>query len=188
MPSYASTQDIFDAVERLTPDERVAIWRSASRFLVGTRFSGPADLFYETVDRLLQGRRHWPLSLDFCVYLHGAMESVAGTDRQRHENALRSRAPLEDMLDCARDGALRTESVLERLLRQERVEVAARAADEARRSLEGDPNAQRVIDGWIAGLSPGEICLAYLMSDSAYDAARKRALRAIHKLVGPRAD
>jgi hypothetical protein len=185
---YASKDHIFNTIENLTDAEKIDLWRCASRFLVGTRFSGPADLFHETVNLLLQGSRHWPLRISFGAYMRAAMMSVAGTDRERHENQLAEWTPVEELLDRARQDCLREDSVLDLLLQKERVELAMLAMELARATLSSDVPALRVIDGWIAGMSPEEICHDFVMKVPVYDAARKRALRAIHKEIARMSD
>lgn len=177
----ATIEHIFSTIENLTDSEKADLWRSASRFLVGTRFSSPIDLFNETVDLLLQGSRNWPLSISFGAYMRAAMMSVAGTDRERHENQFASWTPLEDLLDRATQDSLRADSILEKLLQKERVELAMLAMELGRVAISSDVSAQQVIDGWVAGMTPEEICEAYELSGPVYDAARKRALRAVHK-------
>lgn len=180
---HATVEHIFTTLMNLTDSEKADLWRSGSRFLVGTRYSSPIDLFNETIDLLLQGSRKWPLSISFGAYMRAAMMSVAGTDRERHENQFASWSPLEDLLDRATQDNLRSDSILERLLQKERVELALLAMELARVTISGDEAAQQVIDGWVAGMSPEEICEASEMNRPIYDAARKRALRAVHKEI-----
>lgn len=185
---HASKDHILNTIANLTDAEKIDLWRCASRFLVGTRFSSPSDLFHETVDLMLQGSRHWPLNISFGAYMRSAMQSVAGTDRERHENQFASWSPIEELLDRATQDNLRADSVLEQLLQKERVELAMLAMELARAALASDALALRVIDGWTEGMSPEEICHEFVMKAAVYDAARKRALRAIHKEIARMGD
>jgi hypothetical protein len=181
--AHATNDDIFAAIELLTPADKIQIWQSASRFLGGTRFSEPADLFHETLDLLLCGSRHWPTNVPFLVYLRKAMMSVAATDRERHETVRTRGASVEDLSDYSQHASLRTASVIDWLLDQERVAEAVQALHLARAALARDRGAQRVIDGWLDAMDRDEICAGPAMSLAAYDSARKRALRETRKHV-----
>jgi len=59
--------------------------------------------------------------------------------------------------------------------------LAMLAAEQARDSLKGDLDAQRVIDGMVAGLEPVEACMEFGILPELYEPARKRAARALRR-------
>lgn len=176
--AHASKQQILDKLRHLTEEEKLDIWRTAASFLGGTTFSGPADLFHETVSLLLAGSRHWPIHVGFCCYMRTAMKSVAGTSRELHSNARTMDFPFEDRL-LPRAQELGGPTPLDDLLERERLSLAIGALRRARAALKGDTAAAGVVDGWLRALSDTEIRSKRALSQGDYDAAKKRAMRAV---------
>ena len=183
---HATQDQIRNAANALDDDQLAAIYLTASRYIGGTRFNEPADLFSETFGLMLQGTRRWPLALPFDVYLNLAMRSVAGDDRELHENCRTARSPVEEILEIMECQGAARPSALDRMLELERLEIAVDALEKAWSDSSRDQPARRVIEGWLAEMDAPEICAAFDMAEPIYDAARKRALRVIRKHVAGR--
>ena len=168
----------------LDEDQLMGLRKTASQYIDETRFSEPLDLIYEVLHLMLEGRRNWPLHVDFSMCIVMVARSVADGCRQRLENAPGARQSFEEMFDndAASFGA--HPSPEEELIAMEDRAVAHRAADAIRESLDDDRDGQRVLNGMLAGLSPKEACASFNLTPKAFDAAQHRVMR---RLRPPRA-
>ena len=176
----ATTQQILDKLRQLTEEEKLDLWRNAGSFLRATKFTCPADLFHETVSLLLAGQRHWPVQIGFCCYMRAAMKSVAGSSRKLLANASSVDAPFEE-LEALAARASPANSPLDKLIERERLSAAIKALSRAKAALDGDGEAIGVVDGWLRAMSNEEIRSAVALSQEDYNAAKKRAMRAVRK-------
>jgi len=181
---YATVEEVRAAAAALPGKTLAALYYSASKHLAGTGLSEAEDLFSETFARYLQGTRRWPLHIPFDVCLHVAMEGVASDQRKLHANS--RRAPLPEEEPAGSGPALRGSgpSALELLAEKRRVELAWAAMEAALPDLADDPAALRLLEGWLGGEDPGDSRKESGLGEAAYDAARKRALRAVRKRTG----
>lgn len=129
------------------------------------------DLLAEALDRMLSGRRPWPVGLPLPSFLSGVMRSIA--DEWGKADA---RQPL--IADRGQDEA----------------EVAASADpagdngelfDEMRLQLAADDDGRGVFDHMRLGTYRAEAKAALGMDDTRYDTARRRMLRNLLKAFGP---
>ena len=182
MPTYATKQQVMDAIRNLTPDEWTMLARGARQWVGGAGMD-PLDLVNETMARLLEGRRHWPIHVSFGPFVQITMRGVAGNERDRARNAPGSHASwelLEGKPDC---GVLARPSVEHALSDAQRANIAREAAAAARERLGADPLAQRAIDAMLAEMEVEEACAEWGMSPSQFEAARKRANRLIKRII-----
>lgn len=189
----ATPDQIEQALEELSDADWMRLRKLATRHLWGTRLASPDDLIGETVDRLLRGKRHWPIGLPFIPWMDGAMKSVAdgfrNLDRAKLEvlaaeltgddEEFAGREPM-DMLavDC--------ETPLDTMLTVE----AQKEADAARAKLEdhfrGDEEVGWILMGIDEGLRGEEIQEIGEMGKTQYETARKRLRRGIERLFSER--
>jgi len=183
MTTYATTAEILETFASLSDDD-LAIMRKAARMhLHASRFTEPLDLIHETLNLLLDGRRNWPKHMEFGPFMFATMRSVANSDRQLHEACMSIGASVEDMFHAGAHAQAFVPSVEEQLLAKEPRRMVQQAAREARDALDGDPDAQSVIDGMLADLSSNDIRADAKMSHAAYESARKRAARRLKKAI-----
>ena len=177
MTTYATTTDILDAYAALDDEQLAGLRKTASLYIHQTRFSEPLDLIHEVLHLMLEGRRNWPLHVDFCMCVVMVAHSVADAHRQRKENAPGARQDIDDVL--ARDASLLggSPSVEDELIAMENSAVAQRMARAIRPSLADDQDGQRVLNGLLAGMSPKETCESFGLSPKAFDAAKHRVMR-----------
>ena len=184
MTEYATPQEIIDAYANLSDREKRALLAIAAKNISGSRFSDPLDLIHEALYLAVEGRRNWPRGLDFAVFLGMTARSVAFADRNASGNARMDGRPVDELLDWSRDGASvshpSAESCAERAQDWERI---ARKLDSAHgRLLRRDPVAAKVFEGIVADRTVGELRRELNLQVAEYDAARKRALRALRTI------
>lgn len=180
MTQYASPQDIMDAFANLADQERRVIYAAARKQLGGTRFSEPLDLVHEALFLALDGRRNWPLGLDFAIFLLMTIRSVAYAERKVSENAMAMRAPVEDILEWSIAEHAAHPSAEECVQKAQGSRAAWAKVESARRVLaERDPIATRVLDGAVAEEPAAQLRRELRICAAEFDAARKRVLRAL---------
>ena len=193
----ATPNQINDALNALTEQEWTMLRRGARKWLGGTSFTEPEELFNETVARLLEGVRHWPLHIKFGPFLQLAMRSIAGHDRESQSKQAKSRGDFDEFEqggsdgDCGWEGGimmgsrLRLPSVESLQSQHQRGWLAIEAARGARAALAGDCEAQAVIDSMNECMEADEAMAAYGIGPARFEAAHKRAVRALRRRAMP---
>lgn len=177
MPVYATTTQILDAFASLDDNSLLALRCYALFHIGGTGFSEPLDLMHEALNRALEGRRNWPMNVNFGLFLALAMRSIADGERKRHENCKRSFMSIDDALEQCPEEMTPFPSAEEEFMALEEMHFAEKTASDARMAMVGDREALRVLEGLLAGLTPTEMRRNYGMDHKAFDAARHRVLR-----------
>jgi hypothetical protein len=184
MPAYATPQEIIDAFTSLTQTEKRILHAVAAKHMAGSRFSDPLDLLHEALYLAVEGRRNWPRGLDFAVFLGMTARSVAFADRSASANTKVDARPVEDLLNWSRDGAAAAhpsaEACAERAQNWRRVVGRIKSARD--RLGRRDPVAASVLEGIVAERAVGELRRELSLQVAEYDAARKRALRALRTI------
>jgi hypothetical protein len=181
MPQYANTTEILDAFASLNDSEVLALRKCAWNLLDGTSFSEPLDLIYEALNRSLDGRRNWPIHIDFGAYMNMTMKSISSGDRKLFKNKYASPVSLNELMETAPDALPCAISAEEEILAAEQFHIAHKAADAVRAALANDGEALRVLGGLQAGMSPREMCEEFSLTPKALDAARHRVMRRMQK-------
>lgn len=179
----ATTAQIIDAFQNLTPAESLALSRYAAWRMRGTTFSEPLDLVHEALARALDGRRNWSTKDTFAKFMLLAMKSIVNATRQREENNPATHFSLEAMLEEDPDQLGSTRSPEEALASGERFNACRSIAQAAYDDLDGDGPAQRVLEGLLLGMTAGEMRSAFDLNDKAFDAARHRAMRKLGRFA-----
>jgi len=194
---YATTEDICEAVERLTEAERGRIYRAGQYALFGTEYTDPLELLGEAVQRTLEGvgvkdGRHWPKDVHFVAYLIKTMQSIAeGSSNSISQSRT---AHLETMaghdgdveLALAQEGFSSPDVVEQALELEETIERQARAAADVAlidAHFANDEEIQFLIMGDKDGMTPTEIRAVSGMDQTTYDTARRRFRRGLNTLM-----
>lgn len=177
MTAYATNDEILDAFARLSDSELLALRETARQRSGGTRFSEPLDLIHEALYLALEGRRNWPLKIEFTLFLSMTMRSVADAERKRQETRLTVRVSFEEVAEIAPHRMATSRSAEDDASAIEQARLSAEALSSARASLVDDTEAREVFDGLLSGKSPIQMRQALGMSVKAFDAARHRAMR-----------
>lgn len=184
MTEYATPQEILDAFAKLTDREKRSLHGVVSQHLCGSRFSSALDLVHEALYLAIEGRRKWPRGLNFAIFLAMTARSVASADRTSSGNSRMDARPVEDLLDWSRDGATvahpSAEACAQRAQRWRRVASGINCAH-ARLRL-SDSVAALVLEGMLAERAVAESRRELNLCAAQYDAARKRALRALRTI------
>ena len=107
------------------------------------------------------------------------MRSIAHDDRKSHGNQGDDR-PLDRLRDSAAESPWGyAQSAEDVAIALEGQRIAQAAASHARGSLEGDEDAQRVLNGMLAGMSAKEMCASFQIGQRTFHAARERVMRRI---------
>lgn len=180
MTQHATPQDIMDAFANLCDRERRVIHAIARKHLGGTRFSEPLDLIHEALFLAVEGRRNWPLEIDFAIFLSMTIRSVAYADRTVSENAMAARTPVEEILEWSIAPHASHPSAETCAEQAQDCRMAwSRVASARGRLAERDPIAARVLDGFVAEAPAAELRRELGICAAELDAARKRVLRAL---------
>jgi len=180
MTQHATPQEIMDAFANLSDRERRVIHAIARKHLGGTRFSEPLDLVHEALFLSVEGRRKWPLDIDFAIFLSMTIRSVAYADRTVSENAMAARVPVEDVLEWSIAPHASHPSAESCAQQAQEFRLAWSTVASARgRLAERDPLAARVLDGFMNEAPAAELRRELGICAAELDAARKRVLRAL---------
>ncbi|ATQ75807.1 hypothetical protein CR152_15685 [Massilia violaceinigra] len=178
MTQYATTQDILDAFANLSGKEKITIMAKAKWHLDGTSFSEPLDLVHEALFLAVEGRRNWPLKIQFSLFLSMTIKSIAYAERTKKAHSARTRASAEDHLDWGTAPAANHPSAQDEAERAQTTIRLIGALDVARAALrEGDRLAALVLDAILDEEEAPAIRDRLGLSAAELDAARKRALR-----------
>jgi len=133
-----------------------------------------SDVMHEAIARALDGSRKWPPGVPILAFLSGVMRSICDDHwrRERLEHQVLARDMDLESLCGAGDGA-------GPLADPERVLSAAQGLAAVNRLFAADPLALKIVAGLADGLTAGEICKVYGISERDYDTARKRMRRAL---------
>lgn len=195
--TYATAEEICEAVERLTEPEVGRIHRAAQYVLFGTEYTDPQELLNVAVERTLEGvgfkeGRHWPKDVHFVAYLIKTMQSIAEGSSSSIAQLRTSR--LESMaghdgdveLALAQEGFSSPDVVEQALELEEANERQARAAADAaliEAHFVDDEEIQFLIMGDKDGMMPSEIRAVSGMDQTTYDTARRRFRRGLNTLM-----
>lgn len=136
------------------------------------------DLVNEAIQRVLDGRRKWPRTVDFMAFLLETMRSVASEWAKRNRRTV----PESRLNPDGEDGG-EEKSFLERQPASNsdpEADVAFREfADRIEKVFGEDDEVMTVIIARVEGLTPAETQKDFNMTASAYAAAQKRLRRAV---------
>jgi DNA-directed RNA polymerase specialized sigma24 family protein len=131
---------------------------------------GWTDVLNEAIVRVLDGSRAWPPGVPLLAFLSGVMRSICDDHWRRvRREALTRHGDVAQLGLSAEDASPGAERTL----------AAAQALVEVNRLFAGDREALKIIAGLAEGLTAGEICRFYAMSERNYDTARKRMRRTL---------
>ena len=179
-------EDFFDALERLTPQEKQLLDAYARRCIGGTPFTSSMDIINEVIVKVLDGDRPWPRDIELAVFIAGCIRSVASNSRKRAEMSNISIEALGE--NDHRGSAVRYEPAMsaeDSALLNERTAFTRKAVKFAKATLGKDEQGLQVLEGMIAGLGPKDMCGAFGMDALAVKAARQRVVNRL-KVFGER--
>lgn len=187
MTGYAKPEDVFSTYEKLEKKERRTLHGIACYYRRGTSFADPLDLLHEALARSAEGRRRWPLRMDFCAHIMLSMRSIADAERNLHANTRASSAGFEGLMEW---GSADIEidfhpSAEAQASRAQESALAECLVAQARECWEAsrDRQALDTLDGMLMDMSTAEICAWRRLDACEVKAAKKRILRKLGSLA-----
>ena len=173
----ASTNEIVDALNRLSDADLRRLEMSARFRTIGHNELDWRDLFNEAVIRLLNGSRHWPRDVTLVTFLRETMRSIISDYRRGRRNRP---VLLETELQSGDD---RNYDVVENTPDLTGNPERQASDDEILAKIEAvfrdDPEAMLVITGMACGKSPTEIQEGADMNSTQYATTQRRIRRTL---------
>lgn len=179
MSNHATTEEIDTAYRNLTDEEHQALFYYALSMIRGTRFSEPLDLVHEAVYRSLDGRRNWPLHVDFALYLRNTMHSIVSTERKLGKKMVDFEHSVDEVLERGAAFMPHTMSTEDVVLQREQFRLAEAAVAKARDLLSNDFEATSLMDMYLAHTAPSDIREELGMTQKQFNTVYKRVKRCI---------
>ena len=181
MPSngYLDASEFIRKLNALTKREEFWLRKQGNVWALGTGMEW-RDLLNEAISRTLANSRRCPANTSVAAYLNNAMRSIASAERKK----LSRQVPLGnpgDETSLIEKLPVRTSSPAD--IAQSRIDLQ-RMYDRLQEIFHGDSQALAVVIGRMEGWSSAEIKEIESMEDNDFDAARKRARRAIEREFG----
>lgn len=177
---YASPQEVLAAFESLPDEDLLAIRAVAERHIRGTRYSEPADLIHEVLDKCLQGTRHWPVNVPLGAFINEAMKSIAMTERTSRDNThvvhldTGGFDALDHDLMRAHIDFMNPQELYEE---KQMAELGKAKITALKKAFSDDPIAKILIVAWANNVQTKDVLSLNNISKKDYDAARKRIAR-----------
>ena len=173
----ASTNEIVDALKRLSDADLRRLEMSARIRTIGHNELDWRDLFNEAVDRLLNGSRRWPRDITLVTCLRETMRSIISDYRRGRRNRL---VLLETELQPGDDRSYDiVENTPDLTGNPERQASAAEILANIEAVFRDDPEAMFVIAGMASGKSPTEIQKEADMNPTQYATTQRRIRRTL---------
>jgi DNA-directed RNA polymerase specialized sigma24 family protein len=154
------------ALARLRPPDMLRLTQLAGTWVRRAPRRDVHDLLNEALDRMLQGRRRWPVGLALSRFLSGAMRSIV-SDWAREDE----RQPL--VADYVEEGADAFAAADAPMAGDDLADLVERM----RIALADDVPALGILDHILQGTSRAEARLELEMDEREYDTAKRRMAR-----------
>ncbi|NLR73471.1 hypothetical protein HGI47_21660 [Novosphingobium sp. ERN07] len=165
---YASTAEAAMAVAALTEADFARLGQIARLRARGLERLGWDDLLHEAVERTLDGRRRWPSSVPFVVFMREVIRSIASEAR---------RVQVWEVSGSAADDAI---AAMPAPAADPELEAIGRdLLTSIEQLFVNDDTALGVIHGLIDELAPSEIQDRLGIDQTTYDSTRRRIRRKI---------
>jgi DNA-directed RNA polymerase specialized sigma24 family protein len=176
-PDHLDPEEITDAFDSLSPQDKLRLEAIEKVYLGGTGFS-PNQLLHETMCSTIMGDRKCPRHVSFMAFFIQSMRGIASHEREKRARETPD-ASVNDP-DRGSESAMfsSTPSTPEELLlEREAVDVIKHFQN----CFEGDEQAQMVILGWSGGYRGKELREFVGVDQPALDYAIKRIRRVMKK-------
>lgn len=194
--AHASTDDILQAIAALSPIDLLKLRRAVGICLPGTIYADSDELINEVIVRAMKAAmgskgRRWPLNVPFVAFMIETCRGLADDSRQSLGQRRTDR--IQVLAGDDGDGGEvlmhhgqfhdSPETVWEEDEDGQQREAVARAAvEEIDAYFSKDPDVTLIMMGYKDRMSPTEIMSVGDMTQSQYEAARKRFRRGLQKL------
>lgn len=195
-----SADVIFKSYLALTKPQLLLLHKSASYFKDGTNFQSAEDLIFETLARMLDGRRVWDGSIPLVVFMFNAMRSIVSYERE--VNKKHNFICLEDIMETTSDTQDESyanpldQKALWRAMIENQIQQSPEDAlidkqfsqyvQEQKNTvlslLNKDGCAKQIFSLYLSGLSPRQIMKTLDIDESTYNKARQLITKTIKGL------
>lgn len=192
----ATSDDLRQAIERLTDTELYKLKKAASYLLFGSEYQDPLELLNEAILRAMKAAaggqgRAWKKSVNFVAFLvmcmrgiaNDSVESVAQTRVKRIEELATETLSGEEIL--AKQGHKHRDAEAIAIESEEmnlREAIARADLDAINKFFEGDDKISWLMMGYTDELTAEDIRSASGMSATEYDTAKRRFRRGLDKV------
>lgn len=193
--NFATQDEVFEALNALTPDECRLLDYRAKKLAFGTIYATGPALFSEAVGRAIELRRKWyPSRMTFLTFMSNSIASIASNDRkgfhaQNIANASTLAGSDEEVDDdefLSSLGTIPENSVVDVLEQAEEHAAMLRDYDALYAYFSDDEEAWDMLGAIEQGLIGAAIKEHCKLDDAKYAAARKRLNRGVAKLKSQR--
>ena len=132
------------------------------------------DLLTETFVKVLEGEREWRKGVPFVAYVSDTMKGVA---RRHFISDMQKKAPETSYEKATEAIDEKIHTMISALPDPEQLARLREEVRNLRRLFTNDEITIHVLDGWMLGMTPAEICEYLGISTNQYNAARRRILR-----------
>ncbi len=174
----ATKEECKEALRQLSDTDWRRLDEMARLRATGLKTVEGRDLLHDAVDRMLGGKRKWPLEVPLIVFLRETMRSIASNMWRRQEEAVvvteseirRNPEKGEGVIAMAADTSMAPEARTEAAQTLERIEEL----------FKDDKDAQAVMVGMTSGKSPSEIQEENAMDRVQYATTQRRIRRRLN--------
>jgi len=175
---YRSDDELRAALANLSPREIVRLVGLGRIRAIGSELTGE-ELFQTAVERLLEGRRHWRKDEDLVQCFRRTMTSLVKDWWRRQERvSIRAEFKLGEADTHAMNVAKDDTPCADRII------IARQELEEIKGLLKDDKNTLEVAMLLAEGEAPAEVRDAYGLTQTQYESALKRIVRARKKARG----
>lgn len=173
--AYLSSDEFRVAVDALTQNELLRLYKKGASYAFGTGMSAE-DLLNEAILRTLEeDRRSCPADVPIHVYLGNAMRSIASGERKKYAREVADGKETDQMSKLGNAPAEVATPEEQTAAKMELENVVGRLQE----VFKDDPQGEAIVIGELEGWAPTEIKELEPMDDKEYAAARKRVRRRI---------
>lgn len=178
----ATTEECAEALQQLSDGELQRLYEMARLRATGLKTVEGPDLLHDAMDRMLGGKRQWPLDVPLLVFLRETMRSIASDHWRRQKEAVEV-AESEIRANPGKgDGVIAMTA--DTSMDPEAETGAAQILERTKKLFKDDEDALAVIAGMESGKSPSEIQQENEMSATQYASTQRRIRRHLNRFFG----
>ena len=175
----ATREECAEGLRQLSDEDYERLEKIARLRATGLNAVAWRDLLHDAVERLLDGRRQWPLEIPLVVFLRETMRSIASDHWRRLDQSV-----VVTESDLGADGEVGGGIVsiaVDETTQPERCASAAETIKRIEDAFEGDGEALCVLAAMASGKSPREIQLEISMAEIRYASTLRRIRRRLRR-------
>jgi DNA-directed RNA polymerase specialized sigma24 family protein len=173
---FLDSEDICDAFDSLSPENRLKLYEIERVALRGTDLSS-GDLLHEALCAAIMGDRNCPRHVPFMAFIVQTMRSIASRHRERRRREPADASAAQEAREAQSVFSAAASDPEQMLIERESEDTVGAIHD----CFEGDEQAQLVVLGWSEGYRGKELRDFVGVDQAALDYAIKRVRRTMTK-------